>query len=521
MSNRLEGSEGNIKLNGYHEFKPGQSLTFNLKTLNPNGTVSIHPQSCTIGRVHSGGFFGQVIEPVDEDFILKTPTPDPLHHFLRAVNLGHALFPAQINENKAQIEHLGARLIHDVLSPLTQGKSCSPNSLGYTLLNTGFAQVLEKMQGRGLRYDLGHGGEFKRFKGAQAELAGIAYRLGLEQVGQIHPDNPFAMSNLWWDERNNRWIWLDVNPAFRHTGRVWPFFNYKFQEEIRQYFKSESPTFNRIHTQDFRRVVERHRQRFPDELYIRIMSDLDLYDQLWEAKSSQEAGPRRNRAVTLNALSHVLIDAVPGIKNIAVGALIDPVKIIFSPEFRTQNVTGGLEEARSRLLISEDEYNTAIGGLTDDLSEDERRRRDIILKGLPKYYAATGQLLNLAEAAFYAKGVLGDDLASDFLTGFFVGWVLPCIFRFASTKAIGSITKNDLNIAAMLSALPKGLYTYAIVAQYALEPSRGSETIRHYFLRKIIAGMSEKLGGGWGSEQEAKLWNKFGKRLEDWVKPGR
>ncbi|MCJ7739846.1 hypothetical protein MUP32_00830, partial [Candidatus Microgenomates bacterium] len=280
----------------YHEYLPGDTLLFPLCTFDGQNRIQVETKSVVIEDIRGGGFFGQVLIPGKEDFVVKTSLPDPWHHFWRTVNWDFRDIPARDDETQTQLTHLAVKLIHDVLPIVSNNRFYSPDSLGYTRLATGFAQVVEKLDGRGPRFDLSTN-EYDRFRQAQSQLRRIAYSLGLEHVGQIHPDNPFAMANLWFDEKNKQFIWLDTIPAIPHKGWIWPFFNYPFHQKIRDHFDMKEPTFDRIHTDRFRMTIKQWESNFDPGQYAKIMANLELYDELQKRSQRIPEEPQYDTAI--------------------------------------------------------------------------------------------------------------------------------------------------------------------------------------------------------------------------------
>lgn len=131
--------------NLYQEYSPGDQISFPLHTLQSDGNIITSERSITIEDIRGGGFFGKVIIPRDENFVIKTSLPDPWHHLWRIVNWNFREFPAQSEEKSAKLEHLATRLIHNVLPVISNGRFYSPDSYGYTRLAPGYAQVVEKL----------------------------------------------------------------------------------------------------------------------------------------------------------------------------------------------------------------------------------------------------------------------------------------------------------------------------------------------------------------------------------------
>lgn len=402
---RLESSVDNIdhsievthKTSLYNEFAPGMKVPFELKSLQQNGEIITSQQSIIIEDLRGGGFFGKVIIPKEMDFVIKTSLPNPWRHFWRIVNWDFKLFPAQSDELSAQLEHLSTRVIHLVLPVLSGGKFYSPNSLGYTELSTGFAQVIEKVNGRGPRFDRTID-EYKLFRESQQELLQLGYSLGLEVIGQVHPDNPFGMANLWFDEQNNRLIWLDTIPAIRHTGWVKPFFYFRFHQDIRREFSQLEPTFNRIRTGRFRRKVDRSRYLFDKDSYNKLARYLDLYDRVWENRERTYSTEERQIGAAIRAFAQFGKDILPEVVKFPIRMLIDPIRLIYNDRFRTEFLLSGVEQARKYGLITEAEFqeaNQAVFGYQINTPED--RRKYIILKAMLPYYFVTSRILDAIE----------------------------------------------------------------------------------------------------------------------------
>lgn len=116
--------------------------------------------------IKGGGFYGKAL--IFPDFVVKTTEPDSWHLLWRRANrlVSHrsTLFPPQAVETDAQLDHISSKLIHLAITSLTSGYITAPDSYGYTDLNSiGFSQVIERMHGRGARFDSG-GRENLEFK---------------------------------------------------------------------------------------------------------------------------------------------------------------------------------------------------------------------------------------------------------------------------------------------------------------------------------------------------------------------
>lgn len=518
------------KRSPYKEFLQGDKLAFDLKTLQPDGSIESTLHQITIADIKGGGFFGKVLIPENENFVIKTSLPDPFHHFWREANWGFKPFPSQTDEKTAQMQHLAIRLIHDVLPVLSNGKFRSPASFGYTKLSTGYAQVIEKMEGRGPRFDLPND-DVSDFKKAQKELTDIALSLGLEQAGQIHPDNPFGMANLWFNDKSNSWIWLDTTPAIPHNGWIWPFFHFKFHKEIRYWFNQKQTTFDTIHMGYFLKEVVENKHLFPPDVYQKIRKDAALYSESLEEKNRDQNSLRRDIKPTIEAAGEIATNLAT---QRAIYKFIDDPqfrkdtlsvieKLITDQDFRTNYLNkkfflNGIDQAKEKGIITDEEWERAWKAVKNNSLTTEEKK---VLAGVQMYYIAVSTVLDILEFSAYGKAAasLNDDLISRLTTaavGFVIGWVLPSIIKPAGTRLIQTQTKVDLRAATVVSAIPKFGTYLAVPAQFTTTVGGDeSQLIWHYTVRNMIARISElSPSGGWGTEFEAQLWQKVGKRLE-------
>ncbi len=347
--------------NSYHLYAPGDQFQIDIKYLSAGGEQASESKVVNVADVRGGGFFGKVLILRGEGFVIKTTQPDPWQHFWRIVNWDFKPFPAQQDELSAQIEHLSTQIIHLTLPIVSGGKFYSPRSIGYTLLANGFAQVIEKMSGRGPRFDKA-GNEYELFRQAQSELATIALSLGLEAVGQIHPDNPFSMANLWLDESRNRFVWLDTNAAIRHTGWVKPIFYFKFHKRIRNEFGGKELTFNKIHADRFRATLKRKQGEFDEKIYAMIMNYLDLYERLWNRRKVRHENQSFDVENVFLVLRQLALNIVPGIVHALRKTLMCPMQLVFKSRFGHQLRLQSALQALQCGLLSQDEYCQAIDG---------------------------------------------------------------------------------------------------------------------------------------------------------------
>lgn len=521
----------------YRQFSEGDNLWFTLNRLCPDGSLATQECDARIEAIKGGGFFGQVLLLRDHPFILKTGIPgDPWHDLWRRVNWGARDFPYQVNELDAQLGQVTTDIIHETVAPITQGRFYAPRSFGYTRLPGTFAQGVERLYGRPPRYD-NHQGEFRLFRQAQVEITEVAYKLGLEHVGQVHTDNPFAMANLWWNESFNRWEWFDTLPAIQHTGWVWPLFYFRFHHQIRQRLNPDTRgvTFDRIHTDMYLETVRKNEGLFNGEVLERIQDKVALYESLMRKRENEEESPRNFKGLA-DAAKKSASGFGEAIVGSAKGAIVTPVRILTDSTYIDKLVLGGARKALDTGILPEAEFQEAVA-LVQSLSQQERGRNRFlkILKGLSgwgglyAYYHVSGTLLKVPELTAYASlGLTGLVAQDDWLSksaiflGIFSGFrVLGGLNSFLATKLVGLMTGRNLDTAAAISAIPVVGLHLAIPAQLCVDVGSKSKTIWHYAVRDVIAKISKiHPAGGWGTELEGKLWGLLGlgERLEGLAK---
>ncbi|MDP2649485.1 MAG: hypothetical protein Q8P10_01435 [bacterium] len=507
----------------HREYKKDEVIGFVLQSIDStsdpfNPRIDYKYESMKIDQVAGGGFFGKVLIPQERNYVIKTSRPDSWHEFWRSINWGLKPFPAQISEEAAQLEHIGTKLIHKVLLQLSGGNFTSPDSIGYTKLENGYAQVVERVYGRGPRFDLGNE-EYEEFKTAQEELTDLALRLGLEQGGQIYrrfsgkrKTNPFGMANLWKDPEKGTFIWMDTIPAIPHNGFIYPFFHYGFHKELRHWFNQKARTFNRIHTGYFMQEVARNKHLFSEEEYQKIKNLAVLYENIWEKHRQGQAVQKRDVGSVAKALGRASLDFIPRtvVKPIKKG-IIEPAGITFSAKFRKKEILKGVDKARKLGLITEKEWEEGLETIDNPKIPNKDK---VVIGALLTYYASLYPIMKAVEALGYVKAVSDQNPVLG-VASFVGGIVVPPLLRYLGTRGIGVLSRTDLRVAATFSAIPTAGNIAPVPAHIAYITGAKSKIAWHYFLREIIADLSKlKPQGGWCTDFEAKLWQKIGVHLE-------
>ncbi len=545
---------------GSADLTAGDRFYFRVDSLTPHDKpIRLGGQITDIRR---GGFYGKTML-FDDDIVLKTTQPDSLHQLGRRFNWNLGPFPPQALESAAQLDHLSAKIIHLILPAVTANYIISPDSYGYTHLGPlGFAQVLERVHGHGARFHVS--GENERLQNARRGLWELGVSLGLEHAAQIHPDNPFGKPNIWVADKDDRIIWLDMLPAIKHTGWVWPFywppshiFYFPFHEEVRQRFGERQPTFNHLHTQNLRAFLKKHQGEISstvmDEIsYYLVPYDLILPEYQREMEKGtkdlliadalkrdlitrQEAHHLQESHLAYSAfLTKTIIEPVIGIvresleENMLYRAYFegefqqDIVRFIQDPAFRRvriieNTILNGLREAYLLGLVSEEEWQDAWQVLENPpISREEAKKLLPTYLFLETGYLASSTIFNVLEVGLYASAFFAENPISRAAAGFLVGWVLPPLLRVALTASTAAVTRQDLRYATIFSAVPKMAWATALSADLGHRFGNRSELVWHYTKRWLIASLSKILRkwGGWNSNVEENLWNLL--RVEKW-----
>lgn len=514
---------------------------------------SISEYHGTVEDIRGGGFYGKAL--LFPDLVVKTTQPDPWHLFWRRVNRlashGSVIFPSQVSEAAAKLDFLSTKIIHKTIPHLTKGLVTSPDSLGFTELESlGYAQVLERMHGRGARFDVALE-ENTRFKNVRHMIWNLGVALGLEHSAQVHPKNPFGKPNLWTTD-GERFIWLDTLPAIPHTGFVFPFFYFDFHKDVNQKIGMGHPTFNRIHTDRFRSTIHTEPKLIPTSTLDELDHYLCQYDHAWEIMTqesnddrkslinfaikngviSQNEGERISNSdveycafITKMVVSPAINAFIEFTQNTPIGKTFyderfrrNTIRYITNPQFRRDalvknGVLKGIEHAYQLGLISEEEYEESWNILRTNIHGDRLTNTYLFLQS---YYLITGALINSISIPIVASSIIAENPMARLSLGLFIDLVIPSVVRAASTATIGLITHQDLSAATIASSIPKLGSYIGVPADIAHKFGKESELIWHYTKRELIASLSKVLRpwGGWNSDLEAILWERL--RMEKW-----
>ena len=352
----------------YRQFSIGQELPFTLNTLAEDGSICSKENEITVAAIRGGGFFGRVLIPEEGDFVIKTSVPDPWHDLWRRANWSFREFPSQVSETQAKLDYLASNLIADTVPVLTDGRFIVPHTFGYTQLANGYAQVVERMHGRPPRYDT-QDDEFIDFQESMEELTALGLEMGLEHSAQVYRrgslKNNFGMANLWEEPETKQKIWLDTLPAIPHKGFIWPFYYFRFHNDVRNWFYPESDnqeiTFNKIHTDQFLVAINRQRHKFTDEAYQQITSNIALYRQLLQKAPAAES---TNFRAVISAGAETARAVLPKPLTFIKDTIKAPFKLIKDPN---SAALAGIENAFGAGIISEEEFDRVKSTLSSDI----------------------------------------------------------------------------------------------------------------------------------------------------------
>ena len=536
---------------GQQELMVGDQLNFELSSVPASiGPISI---SGEIEDIRGGGFYGRAI--LLKDHVIKTTEPDSWHLLWRRINWAGYPFPPQSSEYAAQLDHISTRVIHLLVPKLTNGQVITPDSYGYTKLDSlGFAQVLERVHGHPARFNTEE--ENKKIKEARRLTWDIGVALGLEHAAQIHPDNPFGKQNIWLTD-DGRYIWLDTLPAIVHTEAVLPTYRFPFHKEIRESIGNGKITFNRLHTDKIRAYISDNpslidRQTHSETEYLlqeydairpeyaeemkRERKDLVIEDAVNRGlvNKGEAARLHQSRAAYSKFLARTILEPALSsfsefIKNTPLYKIgfeaqfqEDVKQFLISPDFRREkiienSILKGFIEAYVQGIATEEELSEAWNVANQPLtSKEEARKLAATYISLQSWYAVSGAIINTVSFPLIASTPFAEDPGARLATGLFVDWVVPPAVRAASTWLAGKMTEQDLHRAIKYSAIPKAGWWLAIPADLAYRQGNKSENIWHYTKRALIASLSKTLRpwGGWNSDLEEKLWNAL--RVEKW-----
>lgn len=498
------------------EYKVGQQIEYDVYAFNHGEVTPPRHEESTISRLRRGGFHGKWLALDGRPYGLKTTQPTPLHEFLRQASWGFREFPSQVQNEAIQLDYLATNLIADALPLVSNHEFIAPHSFGFTHLDGENAQLIEEMQGRPPRFKPDN--EFDKFRTAQKRLANIAFYLGLEQVGQIHPNNPFGFDNLWYSDEKGCFIWLDTLAAFKHEP-LFRLIRFGFHQDIHDHFYPGDPnriTFNTIHLDTYLKRIELYRNQFDLKTYERVQENAKMYKKISQSGANQETA--RNFMPILTDLVGITQEMPEKLASFG-GDIKDLVTAVFSSEARRRLVFQGAQKAEE------------LGILTSEILEQARADFEVyqqIRHGSMRFKAAEvlmaayylGSKLTIDSiqwTAVIANTLSDNELWSKILIPPLIaiaGQIPSSLSRVIGTLGTGLLTRTDLRAAASVAWIPAAGNVLPFSAQALVNYESASSLLWHYSMRDYVAKLSRLthmptsfFAGGWGTQYEGELYN--------------
>lgn len=446
----------------------------------------------------------------------KTTIPTPLHEALRLLAWGGKEFPSQVQEEALQLDSLATNLIADPLPVISNNQFIAPHSFGYVMdLGGENGLLIEEMRGRGPRFKPEN--EFEKFRAAQRRLANIAFHLGLEQVGQIHPDNPFGFDNLWYSDEQDCFVWLDTLAAFKHQP-LFGIFPFAFHKDIHDHFYPGDPrrvTFNTIHLDTYLRRIALYRDQFEPETYERIQENAKMYKKISESEALVETA--RNFMPILTDLKGIAQEMPEKLASFG-GDVKDLAVAVFSSEARRRLVFQGAEKAEELGIITSDDLfrSEADFKFHEQLKHSSMSFRVEVL--MAAWYAGSKVAIDsLQWTAGIANTLSENELWFKLLALPVIavaGQIPSSVSRVLGTLGVGLLTRTDLRAAASVAWIPAAGNVLPFAAQAVVNSESNNSLLWHYSVRDYIARLSRLshipssfFAGGWGTQYEGELYN--------------
>lgn len=540
----------NISNDMYSNLQEGDFFKCKVESLIPDAEPKVWEG--TIRAIRGGGFYGKAL--IFDDFVIKTTIPDAWHLFWRSANYYSPIFPPQSYESIAQIDHLATRILHLIMPILTDNEIISPDSYGYTHLGPlGYAQVLERMYGRGTRFD--RDGENERFQNTREYIWELGVELGIEHAAQVHPNNPFGKPNLWIRD-DGQLVWLDVLPAIRHTGFVLPAFYFPFHKDVRTRIGNGDVTFNRIHTQKMRSYMEQHPEAITGSIQKEVNHLLDAFDKSWNTYEQAIQKPHRQRiiedvkkrniatpksikslensyfAYLLHIIMRFIKPILGTIREFIQETLLyrlfydaqlqeDIKRMLIDKEFRQRKMLEktafrGLKKAFDHDLVSQEEWNDAWDTIEERIKRKNLTRLVAIYGFLQMAFLVTSMLINVTSVIIIASALIAENPLARVIFGIFFDWIAPPLVRIVITLIVSVVVRRNLRTVMIFAGLPKVGTYIALPADIGRRFGNRSKLVWHYSKRSMIAMFSKLLRpwGGWNSDLEEKLWKWL--KVENW-----
>jgi hypothetical protein len=537
-----------IKIGNKH-YQTGDILRFEVNRYPSDTPITYEDE---ILAVAGGGFYGTVL--IFEDYVVKTAQPDAWHHLWRMLNFRSPLFPPQAEEASARLDHLSMQIIHLIVPHYTKGELVAPASSGYTWLDgLGYAQVIERMIGHGVRFDVE--GQNDRLNAMRDTIWDLGVEMGIEHAAQVHPKNPFGKPNIWIGQ-DELFIWLDTLPAIPHTGFVLPAFYFAFHKEVREKIGDGELTFNRIHTDRIRKTLKNRPELFADLDTDLLHSYIEEYDRTYQVYEKDIQEPIRKRvADDLQRRGQLTDSQATAIQNAGIkyvfryfGIIVvlilrsiwqmmydrwfikvfvdeeyrrKVIRFIFDNRYRRHKIIKetmmrGITKALENNVLTLEENEALWEQLREWAFHKDTRRLMAGYFVLQVAFIVSGLFINSVSVIVFGSAFFREDTLQWILMAFVIDWVVPPLIRVILVLIAWKFIRKDLRVLLKVSLIPKLGSYLAVAADLNTRFGSQSEMIWHYNKRYFSASLSKLLRpwGGWNSDLEERIWQWF--QFERW-----
>ena len=473
------------------------------------------------------------IETVHSD-VIEGYSEDELAVLGRAVVTITQAPEERTDENVARADYLRSSILSIVVPKLTGGNVTTPEPLGYTFISGhGFAQVIERMDTtHSARLD-DDGAENDKIREARELLWSQAESTGIQTLAHIHPENPVGKANFR-VRSDGGLVWLDGRtelPVVSFPGSLLlP--KFKFFKDAKATFglDGKDQTFRKIDTEKLKDIAEN--LDLADEDRGKLNKLLQEYATEQAVIESADEKPKRvkvadsledlnsvtprkadiirssdfgHNAIRLSIFGGAIVDLASEKIQSRASKLRDLPYVTYlclkDPDIRTHvvlrnTILKGMSVATKNGTVSEKEYKEALDVVSPHDLNTYTALQIFYLANSRVFDALTASALTVYNSPKEVVGVLA------------TGAIATSAVRGAVTALTDRFNKTDLSKATLCSLIPiLGGYT-AVAQQMWKTYGDYTKHIGHNNSRLAVAKLSGlRIGGGWGSDAEEKLWN--------------
>lgn len=438
------------------------------------------------------------------------------------------------DENVARADYLRSSILNIVIPELTDGRVTTPEPLGYTFISGhGFAQVIERMDTtHSARLD-DEGAENDKIKEARGLLWSQAESTGIQTLAHIHPENPVGKANFR-VRSDGGLVWLDGRTEFPLVSFPGSLLlpKFKFFKDAKAKFglNGNDHTFRTIDVEKIKEISEnlglsaRERKKIGELLHeyatqqtviesadkrpkrVRVADSLEDLDVVTPRKANIiRSSEFAHSAIRLSAFGGAIVDSASEKIQSKASNIRDLPYVAYlclkDPDIRTHailrnTILKGMSVARENGTVPDKEYKEALAVVSPHDLNTYTALQLFYLANSRVFDALTASALTMYNSPKEVVGVLAS------------GALATSAVRGAVTAITDRFNKTDLSKATFYSLMPiLGGYT-AVGQQMWKTYGDYTKHIGHNNTRLVIAKLSSlRIGGGWGSDAEEKLWN--------------